>query len=254
MKVNFPHEINVQNLTFSEPKPFGENGAKIVYIKNDDSEVNIQCPQMGVPFGINKYDDGSRVKYTLEMSFRGKEENTRIEKLHDFLNEVDQHVLNYAAKNSVSWFKKKMSKEVLKELITPSVKYSKDKETGELTDKYPPTFKVKVPWYEGRFTKPAFNINSLEQFDSDWGEILTKGTNVQAIVSHGGIWFAGGKFGSLWQIQQVKIQPSDRLVKYAFRDDDDDENNTTNETQSEESSPKENTEYVLDSEAEDDEL
>ena len=49
---------------------------------------------MGVPFGINKYDDGSRVKYTLEMSFRGKEENTRIEKLHDFLNEVDQVLLS----------------------------------------------------------------------------------------------------------------------------------------------------------------
>jgi hypothetical protein len=73
---------------------------------------------------------------------------------------------------------------------------------------------------------------------------------VKTIVSHGGIWFAGGKFGSLWQIKQIKVNPVERLVKYAFRDDDDDGNNNTDEKESSNNSG----EYVLDSEEEDNEL
>jgi len=256
MQVNFPHEIDVSEITFSEPKPFGENGGKIVYVKYNDSDINLQCPTMGVPYGISKFDDGSRVKFTLDMSFRDKDTNTRVEKLHSLLEEFDNHVLKNAVKSSTGWFKKKMSKEVLNELITPSVKRAKDKETGEFTDKYPPTFKVKVPWYEGRFTKPIFHMDSEETLEGDWNELLSKGATVKTIVSHGGIWFAGGKFGSLWQLKQVKVNPVDRLVKYAFRDDDGDNNeNTDNNENSEKNENKDNNnsgEYVLDSEEEED--
>ena len=250
MQVNFPHEIDVSQITFSEPKPFGDNGGKIVYVKYNDSDFNIQCPKMGVPYGLSKYDDGSRVKFTLDMSFRDKDTNTRVEKLHDMLEEFDKNVVKTAVKSSSTWFKKKMSKEVLNELFTPSVKRAKDKDTGEFTDKYPSTFKVKVPWYEGRFTKPIFHMDSQESLEGDWEELLSKGSMVKTIVSHGGIWFAGGKFGSLWQIKQIKVNPVDRLVKYAFRDDDDDGNNNTDEKESSNNSG----EYVLDSEEEDNEL
>lgn len=249
--VYFPHEINASSISFSEPKPFGETGAKIVYANCNNKEIKIQCPVMTSPYGLGVYDDGSRKKYSIDLSFRGEEENTRIAKLHEVLKEIDAHVLEHAVKNSVVWFKKKMSKEVLQELMTPSVKYSKDKETGEITDKYPPTFKIKVPFYEERFTKPVFHLDTKEPIENaDWNTLVTKGVKIQAIVQHSGIWFAGGKFGSMWQVYQMKIQPSEKLTSYSFRDEDEpgESGESPQEEQGEEQEKP--VEYVLDSEDE----
>lgn len=257
MNVYFPREITVNNdtTTFSELKPYGEAGAKIVYAKYKDSELNIQCPKMSSPFGLGKYEEGPRVKYSIELSFRGMNENPKVKKLHDFLLKFDEHILEFAAKNSVAWFKKKVSKEVLRELMTPSVKFPKDKETGEVIDKYPPTFKLKVAHYEQGFTKPAFHMETREILTDDWNDLITKGTVVQPIVKHTGIWISGGKFGNMWQIEQVKIQPAERLLKYAFVDDDEDtdDNNKSTEEQDEthsQNTPPKDEEYVLDSEDE----
>ena len=50
---------------------------------------------MGVPYGLSKYDDGSRVKIYSRHVFRdNKDTNTRVEKLHD--EEFDKNVVKTA--------------------------------------------------------------------------------------------------------------------------------------------------------------
>ena len=248
----FPREISLNDITFTEPKAFGETVAKIVYVQHKGAEMQIQCPTMTTPFGLGKFDDGNRVKYSLDMSFRDKEKNVKLETLHTFLNEFDKKVLEHAVENSKAWFKKKMSREVLNELMTPSVKYPKDKETGEISTQYPATFKTKVVQYENRFTRPVFHMDTKQLLEGDWNDLITKGSSVVAIVRHGGIWFAGGKFGSIWQIEQLKLRPADKIAQYAFKDDDSDVQPSETHSQEENENNGDDENYVLDSEDEND--
>ena len=96
---------------------------------------------MKCPYGLGRFDDGERSKYSLDLSFGG---NTKsVEKLKDVLEKIDDKVLNDSTKNSLAWFKKKsQSRDVSQALYSSSVKVAT--ENGEPTDKYPPTMKVKV--------------------------------------------------------------------------------------------------------------
>jgi hypothetical protein len=51
-------------------------------------------------------------------------------------------------------------------------------------------------------------------------QVLTKRSNVTAIVQCTGVWFAGGKFGSTWKAVQIRVdnQP-DQIRGPAFRSD-----------------------------------
>ena len=52
---------------------------------------------------------------------------------------------------------------------------------------------------------------------------LGKGAQVRCLIRCTGVWFAGGKFGTTWRAEQVKINPPKGLAGYSFVDDSDDE-------------------------------
>ena len=217
------NNINVDDLTYSEQRSFGEH-AKIVYVNHKDKPIILQTPVMTTPFGLSKFDDGTsgRVKYSLDMSFRGKEQLPKVNELYEFLKTLDDKIVSDASKRGQEWFKKKdRSKEVCLELFGPSIKPAMEK--GEVTDKYAATFKAKIPFYDDKFVIQTFDMTSKEIIDTPLPDVLTKGTSVQCIVKLNGIWFAGGKFGVAWEVKQLKVKQTNTLTKYAFADDSDDE-------------------------------
>jgi hypothetical protein len=223
MEINRVNKIQLSALTYSEQRPFGEH-AKIVYVNNQNGKpIVLQTPAMTTPFGLGKFEDATgRVKYSLDMSFRGKDENLKIAELFDFLNLLDDKIVTDAAKRGQEWFKKKnRSKDLCRELYAPSVKAAM--ENGEPTDKYPSTFKAKVPFYDGKFVTPVFDMGTKELLDASLSDALTKGSLVQSIVKLNGIWFAGGKFGISWEVKQLKVKETEKLSNYAFADSDDED-------------------------------
>lgn len=240
MNVLLPKEIDVSKINYSEPKSFGDH-AKIVYLKYNDSPIYIQTPNMKCPYGLGRFDgDNGKSKYTLDLSF-GTTESATINQLKTFLENLDNKILDDSVNNSKDWFKKKsQSREVASALYSSSVKVAM--ENGEPTDKYPPTFKTKIPYYNDEFKVLCYDQNK-EKIDSNLPELLNKGCNVKAIVQATGIWFAGGKFGVTWQISQIKTTPSSKIIEYAFKDEEDEEEDQTVEDQ--ETSTNN---YVIDSE------
>ena len=111
---------------------------------------------------------------------------------------------------------------------------------------------LKVPYYNdsGTFRVECYNDNKERIKDMPLPNLITKGHNVRAIVKCGGVWFAGGKFGTIWELVQIKTTPKDSITEYAFQEEDDDadveEDNTTTTV------PETTSNYVLDSEDEDD--
>ena len=219
-------EFSANNIEYTELRAMGTTGAKSMYLNYSGGQrIVLHTPKMRLPYGIGKYEEpGKPPKYSLDLSFANMESDPKIKAFYDAIHSIDEKIIADTKKNSLAWLRKKtVSEDVARTLYTPSVKHSKDKETGEITDKYPPTFKVKIPFWENQFTCNVFD-HEKKKLEGDWTENISKGQSVMAIIKCGGVWFSGGKYGVSWQLHQLKLvgQPNN-LIGYAFRDEEDED-------------------------------
>jgi len=217
MNVLLPKDIDVNKLDFSDVKPYG-SVAKIVYVNHDKSPIIMQLPLMKSPYGLGTYDDGEKCKHSLDLSFGSSD--TKVSEFKDLVEKIDNKILQESTVKSLEWFKKKeQSIEVSRALYTSPIKIAT--ENGEPTDKYPPTFKLKVANYDGKFKALCFN-EKKEQMQ-DLADAISKGMMLRSIVKLTGVWLAGGKCGTTWELLQVQVPPQLSVSGFAFKDDDDED-------------------------------
>lgn len=220
-----PSEVNMNKLEYSDIKAMGTHGRQIYINYDGNMGINIITPKMRLPFGIGKFEADNSVKYSIDMSFDNMTENAKIKEFYDLIQAVDEKIISDAQNktNSLAWLRKKsVSEDVVKTLYTPSIKRSKDKETGEVNEKYPPTFKAKLPYYNDAFQLDAYKHDKTK-IEGNFADQITKGQYVTALIKPRQIWFSGGKFGLSWAVVQLKLYESRELIGYAFRDSDEEE-------------------------------
>ena len=212
-------DVNLEKIEYSDMRAFGEH-AKVVYLNYNSKPIVVQTPFMHAPYGLSCYDQGEKPKYSLNLSFRDLDTNPDVKDLHDFLKNVESKILDDCTKKSLEWFKKKtMSRDVSEALFSGSIKISTEK--GEATGKYPPTFKVKVPYYDdGKFKVACYDELKQPVENPDLVKLITKGQRMRAIVKMTGIWFAAGNFGITWDLVQLQLAQGELLKQCAFVDDD----------------------------------
>jgi hypothetical protein len=235
--VILPEQFQTDSIKYSDIKILS-NGGKSVYVSHGGNLLVMQTPKMSCPYGLSKYEEpGKPPKYNLDLSFRNKEDSEALNNLYTMLEKFDEKLVNDASANALSWFKKKsVSKDALRELYTPMVKLARDKDTLEVSDKYPPTFKVKIPYRDGVFQCDVYNSKREKLTNCNLEELLTKGTKVQLLVQCMGLWFAGGKFGCSWKVIQLKIDESpSKISGYSFIEDGDAEEEETEDVVQEDS-------------------
>ena len=88
---------------------------------------------------------------------------------YEAIHSIDEKLIADTKKNSCDGFVRKLYLKMWHELsIQPSIKRSKDKDTGEETDKYPPTFKAKIPFWDDKFTCTVWDHNRTK-LEGDFG-------------------------------------------------------------------------------------
>lgn len=208
---------------YAKPK-VNTSGGKSIGILNASSGTVLQISSpMMLTWGVNEFTDEktSKVTYDMSLQFPNEEfydENTR--RFFDNMQRFETKVKEDAIANSKEWLgKPKMSMETIDALFTPMLKYPKDKSTLETDYSRAPTFKIKLPRWEGvwknidlydldrRLVFPDAHNTGLSP-----GDFIMKGSQVAVGVQCGGIWFAGGKFGVTWNLVQAIIKP-----KLSFR-------------------------------------
>jgi len=183
----------------------------------------MQTPVLSVPYGIGEpfemkeaAKNGLPVtdkdkKYDLTLSFKGSDTNPKIENFLTKLKEIESKVIDDAFENRQPWFKDDFDgqKIIVTKMFSPIVKVDKDKNTGKVVGKYPPTIRFKLP-YDNENDRFSFNSYDMNGEAIDLTDILTKlkGGRAQLIVELNGIWFAGGKFGCTWKLIIGKFQRS----------------------------------------------
>ena len=231
-RIKTAREFDVDKVSFGAVKVL-DTGGRLVYISYDGEPLIVQTPEMYAPFGISSFsndasDPSSAVKYSMDIAFKNvasrASERCFLKKLKTF----DELVISTAFDSAMAWLKKKFpSLEVIEALYTHSIKVPKDKDTGDVTDKYPQTFKMKIPSSkDGKFMCEAYDVDGTPL---DVAALVkdgsVKGASVTAIMRCSGIWIAGGKFGCTWSAMQIRVKRGTALPPCAFANDEDDDHN-----------------------------
>lgn len=228
-----PKNVDVSKLKYAEVKTLA-SGSKSIYVNYGTQKLRIQTPVMYMPYGIGEgFEDKSKKqldvkkdkKYDITLSFKGYDENSKIQVFLDKMRELEGEIIDKAFENREPWFKDDFdgNKAFVARLFSPIIKVDKDPKTGKVVGKYPPTIRVKVPYDEAN---DKFNFDSLdmENNEIDFHNIITKlkAGKAQLIIELTGIWIAGGKYGCTWKIVSGKFQLS-MSNKMAFIEDSDTE-------------------------------
>ena len=211
--------FSVDSVTFGKHKPNTNGGYNIELTVGDgNDEILIQTPKMRAPFGIST-DKTNPFKKSLDVSFQGLDKNEGIKSFRSLIEKMDASIINYALNNSETFFKKKLTREVIAEYYYSGIKVSKKKE-------YSDTFKFKVLFMKpnpeknlpnGKYLTTFWNPKGVEQTDT----YLDKGDSVTCLIKPQMLWVANRSFGITWVCTQVRVHKQVKNSSYAFKKTED---------------------------------
>ena len=190
------------------------NGGKNVPLYNTKvrGTALLSTPLM-LTWGWNENDFDGNGKKTYDISLQFPSSDYMTEEAEAFLanmKALEDYIKAQAIVHSKDWFNKvKMSAEVIDALWTPMVRHPKDKESGEPDFTRAPTLRIKVPYWDGAFNMEIFDVDGNQLFPgaAEPADLLPSKTQVATVIRSGGIWFANGKFGATWRLQQAVVKP-----------------------------------------------
>jgi hypothetical protein len=230
-----PKDINVNLLKFSEPKTLSNNG-KAVYVSYNGDKLTIQTPIMRTPFGVNDWNDADAAqgnkkapdapkRYDMNLEFSNLDTDDKAKQMFDKFQEIETAVKTAAFKNRIAWLRDGYddNKTVTDKLFTPIIKFDKDKDTGKVANKYPPSFKVKLP-FDNAADDFSFDATDMTGNQLTFKDIMKnlRGGRVKLIIQVTGLWFAGGRYGVSWKVISGRFQVMNKS-RYGFLPDSDDE-------------------------------
>ena len=198
-------------------------GGKFIPLTNEQgnkTKVTLQIPTMHLPFGLSAYrekPEDEPTSYSADLSFRGLDENQNVKTILDRMNALDQHLIDAAHANSVAWFGKQKSRELLEDTYRKLTKV-------DPSGKYAPMLKAKITMLGD---KPNVQI-----FDTDKTSIgiedVPRGSTVKVIAEIASVWQVGA--GTLWgvtwrAVQILVVEKPNKLTDFAFVDDGDETTN-----------------------------
>ena len=232
--IHRPSNVDVSKFSFGDMQT-NQYGGKSCKVKYDGEDFMFQTPRMRCPYGLGVYEekdgDGNVIKskYSLDFSFAGYEINDdgestkpKVRALYEMMKSLEELLISATVENSEEWLgAEDLNESAAKVLTRDVVKYSKDRQTKKRNDRYPPTFKANIGFWDGRFTLNAFDEN--KEPIPDLTVACPKRTEAVSIIKLVGLTFAGGKCGYSFRIYQLKLYRPATMPSYAFIEDDDDD-------------------------------
>jgi len=227
------NSINVSDVTFQVGQAKAGRNPSITMRYNGNSLL-IRLPRVGYPGGVLIRDGDNAMKtYTLIGSLKGcdpygKERSNgadELGKLYNLLADLEEHIIKAAVENSSKWFGKKRSEEAIRDAFKRILSFSTDKVDGEYVPngKYPPSFRVKVPVYDGRVSTEIVDAsrNPVTYVTPEsLSSIFPKGVEANLVVSGSIYVIAGGGFGVTWRLTAAQVFPQLRRTAAQMFDDE----------------------------------
>lgn len=232
-------KISANDIQFAEPKRNKQGGVSVAF-KYSNQSVQFRFPQFTFPGGCvvkeNENKDGSTTtSYTMSASLTGCDPYGQehasaqddISKAYNFLRDFQERVIQAAVENSAKWFGKKRGEESIRDSFNRFLTVSVDKtdEGWVPNGKYPPSFRLKLPVYDGKVSMEVIDENNddIEISSPDvLPGVFAKGCSAKMVVQ-GSIYVVGQGFGVTWKPTYVQVtRRSKRSARDMFVDDEDD--------------------------------
>jgi hypothetical protein len=215
-------------------------GGKTVPIKYNGQNLQIRIPKMVYPMGINIRETDNGSTYQMSATLKGcdpfvKErasaEAGEAGTLYNFLFDLQEKLLKTACANSVKWFSKARTEAVLQDSMKQFISPSVEKINGEWvpTGKYPPSFRMKVPVYDGNVTMDVVSHDGRPiQVDiENISQVFPKRVEASLAVAPS-VYVSNQSFGVTWRIIFARVAPPQRLTAaQVFADEIDEESSGT---------------------------
>ena len=220
-----PAAFSTKNVSLSAVKVM-DSGAKQAYLNYDGRSLLMQVGSLETPFGLSVFDKapGAPPKFTVELKLRGHDDPSaypKVAQIYQAMNALDEYMIDQGQKNCRQWFKADASRDMVKMMYSPSVRYSRDAD-GNLKP-YPPTLKVQLRKRNDVFETEVYDENKQLLKDVPMEDIIVKGARLTLLIQCTGVWFAGGKFGLSWKAVQVLADSVPQRIRgFAFVDEEGD--------------------------------
>jgi hypothetical protein len=215
--------FKIDIINFGKHKPNTNGGYNIDLTLGNGTEENlIQTPKMKTPFGIST-DKTNPFKKSLDLSFQGSDTNPAMQAFREMIEKVDALAIDYALKNSKTFFKKDLSRDIISEYYNSGIKISSK-------EQYSDTFKMRLLFLKpnpdkgfpnGKYISTYWDPKGVEQNDS----FLDKWDSVKCLIKPQMLWVANKGFGIQWVCTQVCVYKQQKVTGFSFKKtgDSDDE-------------------------------
>jgi hypothetical protein len=220
-------DFSTSNLSVGQVKAL-ESGGKMASLNYSNSGSNgplmTQIGPLSLPYGMNVFDKAGPIKYSMDLSLRGYEDDANVRSIHEMFSALDEWMIDQGVANSKAWFKAPLDRSVVKAFYTPMVKVAKDADGNPKP--YPPTIKINLR--KDRNDTDKWEVKVYERVEGDvrkvddvpLEDLLVKGAQITTLIQCTSVWFAGSKFGLSWKANQIRMEKvPDSIRGYAFIDD-----------------------------------
>lgn len=217
-------DFDVSNLSIGQVKLL-ESGGKACSISysygSTPGPIVTQLGPLTLPYGMNAYDKAGPIKYSMDLSLRGYEDDEKVRTMYQTIKALDEWMIDQGVKNCKQWFKADLTRDVVKAFYTPMIKVAKDK-MGNPSN-YPPTIKINLKKKtDGSFDVKTYDSERRPYTETPLSDLLVKGAKVTTIVQCTSVWISGSKFGLSWKANQIRMEAVPESIRdYAFMDDGD---------------------------------
>jgi hypothetical protein len=211
---------NVSEVKYMTPKLNDKGGKSINIIsKQTNRALSVSTPLM-MTWGIADFVDEKGEpdgKFSMSLNFPSTEYSTpQLDLLLDKVKAFENQLLDDAVKNSESWFGESMSREVVKHMFFPILKYSKNKDTKKIDLTKPPSLRAKVPNYGGKWNVEVYDTASNLLFPSDDPKLtpldfVPKRSNVAVVLGVSQLWVGGKGWGCTVKMIQCIVKPQENV-------------------------------------------
>ena len=227
MTTTLVKDLDINKIQFSNKMPMN-NGGYMCYVNNPSlcsGKWYMQTPIMKAPFGLSKVNPfgnpapkpGEQPKVSLWLSF-GASRDPDVAACHKKMKELDEFMLSSAVSNSVDWFGKQCSKDILDEKYNKCVR-SPNKPPTDGRAPFPDSMPLKIYCRgSGDDINPVDDLKLYEwdvdndkctQVDSSsiW-DVIHKQSEVQVIFRINMVYFVGKQsWGLTMRAETIRYIP-----------------------------------------------
>ena len=210
MSVTKSKYVEIENIEFTNPKQYSNGKGCAVNFKLNNKVLNVQTPRLLSLFGLNTYKDQNDKITSINITLQFNSISDKTNRVDNFLKKIKRldNLVKYTAnQNHKTWlnYHRKIPTEALDALFKQSLYYRKLPD-GNIDYSVPPTFKIKIPYYNNKLDFTLLDKNNKPiEYDLEYLEKLVVDRCIIKCIFNPSIYVVDKNFGITYKVVALQV-------------------------------------------------